>query len=1140
MDNNVMNLFEHNIRTYKKIKEAYASGENIVVIKHATGTGKTPLSLQLIYDFNKILDSNEPILYYVPNLGIKEHIIDMIKTNPNVDLKKDFPNLDIRTYSSLINMSKEELAELDVSLLIIDEFHHLGAPVWGSKINDIVESHKDLKIFGMSAYSVRDRGTPFERDMTNPDTNELFSNKVVSEYGLTDAIIEKVLPKPIYRSGYVNLYNEVEILEKQIKKMSKSDPRYQELNELLVSCKRKLHDSDNIYNILKSNINVGDKVIYFCPPMKNENINDIDTIMDQIKQKFLKYIDEDDIVFYKTTSSMADHGKSSRYNFYHDLDESGEDASKKLRVMFAINQYNEGIHAPGVNRVVMGRKTNSDIVFFEELGRGLAVRDIDEEEYDKLNNMTIDELKDLCNERDLLIKPDYDKSDLIEILLSPVIIDLSGNIEFIKELEDNLKGKVKEYKRRENPKKSLKLAIKNASFDIKMEDQNLYDALKKIAKRTQMDFDDWYKLAENYYNEYGNLDIKANFRTFNGIDFDSEGHALGNWVKTMRNLYNSLTKDKKAMLDMIGFDLGKEYEWNKMFTLAKKYFNYYGHSCIPNEFLTNNGIKYDRSGYNLGGFIESERKKKRQGKKKELLDSIEFCHGKTFIGDYEDILWYEFYGSIRKNLESKGYIYPIDNAYNCLPERYENMAKLPLISWFLKQYRTFDILPKKEQQKLLDIGFNPTNEELTWYLNYLTFIYLIKGYRLTNVNDIEDNFYTEMDFYGVNKSYHYGRWLNQQKRNFYQLDEQKQKALLDLGLEGIYKNQFDIYFDLAKEYKNYYSNLNVDVGFKTFDGITYHKEGYCLGSWLKRMRNNYDKLPTDIKEKLNDLGIDSQSKNNYPLTWDYYYDTCKKWYSMCNDLNLLYERAADTGMAITPHPEMFMSEWLERQRENYDNLSTEKKDKLKAITFDKEYESNIKYVIKLFKRFKRYHATSVIPINFKTIDGIHYDENGFDLGKYVSEIRKNHYKDENNEELLKAGIFESRFDLAFNELYSLAMSYYAEHNDLKLRQNDPQYGKIYSWLKTITSDYYKYSDEKKKALNDIGFYKITKSKENKIAKLKNMAIMNNISLKDIDILKLIENKELSELIESLSSDDLAIKSDHTKLKLKNLFKNNVI
>ena len=56
---------------------------------------------------------------------------ELIEQNENVSLEKDFPNLEFRTYQSFINMSGDEIIDLDVDLLILDEFHHIEAPILG-------------------------------------------------------------------------------------------------------------------------------------------------------------------------------------------------------------------------------------------------------------------------------------------------------------------------------------------------------------------------------------------------------------------------------------------------------------------------------------------------------------------------------------------------------------------------------------------------------------------------------------------------------------------------------------------------------------------------------------------------------------------------------------------------------------------------------------------------------------------------------------------------------------------------------------------------------------------------------------------------------------------------------------------------
>ena len=197
---NILNLYNHNIIAFNRVLDAYNNGEDKVAIVKATGTGKSYIALRLAYEYK-----DKKVLYISPSGAIIEHVQSIIKDNPYLDINRDFPNLEFRTYQSLINLSREELSSLDIDLLITDELHHLGAPVWGSRINTIIDTHPDMKVFGMTAYTVRDRGTAYERDMTNPDREEVFSGKVVSTYDLCDAMIDGVLPKPIYRSAYINL-----------------------------------------------------------------------------------------------------------------------------------------------------------------------------------------------------------------------------------------------------------------------------------------------------------------------------------------------------------------------------------------------------------------------------------------------------------------------------------------------------------------------------------------------------------------------------------------------------------------------------------------------------------------------------------------------------------------------------------------------------------------------------------------------------------------------------------------------------------------------------------------------------------------------------------------------------------------------
>ena len=144
----------------------------------------------------------------------------------------------------------------------------------------------------MSAYTVRDRGTSYERDMVNPDSNELFSNTVVSRYDLCDAIIDGVLPKPIYKSGYVYLDKTADYLEEKLSKLDYNSRDYKELAPMLKEIKEKLHEAPTVKDVFKKNIKPDGKYIYFCLLNTEDGKNDIETIMQEtqlwIKEMGLK------------------------------------------------------------------------------------------------------------------------------------------------------------------------------------------------------------------------------------------------------------------------------------------------------------------------------------------------------------------------------------------------------------------------------------------------------------------------------------------------------------------------------------------------------------------------------------------------------------------------------------------------------------------------------------------------------------------------------------------------------------------------------------------------------------------------------------------------------------------------------------
>lgn len=887
-------LYEHNANSYRIVRKAYESGKDIVGIVHATGTGKSYNALQLAYD-----NKDKKIVYVVPSNGIIEHIKKIIEDNPNLDMRRDFSNLEFRTYQSFISLDEEEIASIDCDLLILDEFHHIGAPIWGARVNTMIETHPNMKIFGMTAYTVRDRGTSYERDMANPDTDELFSRKIESRYDLCDAMIDGVLPKPIYKSAYTNLIGLESKLEERVQKLNASTREYQEYMAILLDVKKRIHEAPSIPNILRKNIKPNGKYIYFCPPCSEEGTNDIETIKKQAIEWFKQFVPEEDIIFYTSTSDMGEDGKLNRDAFYDDVTLDGEKIDNKLRVMFAINQYNEGIHAPNIDGVIMGRGTTSDIVYFEQLGRALSVRGNTKEMFDELEKYSVEQLIEMCKSRDIPVKGNATKEDLIEKLIAPVVIDLTNNYEFIRELENNLRDRIKDIQT--NGLDSHRdIKIRDASFDIEIENQDLFEMLRYVNDRLSMTWEDYYELAKAYYEHHGNLQIPNGFKTNDGYTNEENGIInLGHWISDQRTHYDVISFERKQKLQQIGFVLNVfNARWETMYKLAKIYYEHYKNLNIPQKFRTINGYDYDENGINLGNWLSVQRRKyeKLSIERKRMLEQIGFTS--SVLGTQ----WQEMYELAKKYYERNGNSL-IAQTFKTINGYDYDEDGVNLGNWISAQRTKYDSLSADRKEKLSKINFIIHVNDYQWNKYYE----LAKKYYEHYGNLLIPSIFKTVNGYENDSSgIDLGNWLSQQKSRYNRLTDDRKQKLQQIGFViSRLDEQWEKMYDLAKAYYEHRGNSEMGYRFKTINGYDEDTNGVSLGQWLGVQRKNFDTLDDEKKQKLLNIEIRLDHKKLF-TSWEEMFELAKKYYFEHNDLRVPQKYVTEEGIRL--------GSWIANQR----------------------------------------------------------------------------------------------------------------------------------------------------------------------------------------------------------------------------------
>ena len=141
--------------------------------------------------------------------------------------------------------------------------------------------------------------------------------------------------------------------------------------------------------------------------------------------------------------------------------------------------------------------------------------------------------------------------------------------------------------------------------------------LKKIGLNfvysfNKVTWEEIYKLAKSYYNHYGNLDVPYNFKTQNGYDYDENGYNLG-YLIFYQKYSKNFNEERRKQLEKFGLIIDNNIEqlsWDEMYELAKNYYKHHGNLKISHSFKTKNGYEYDKEGYNLGIWLDTQKQNK--------------------------------------------------------------------------------------------------------------------------------------------------------------------------------------------------------------------------------------------------------------------------------------------------------------------------------------------------------------------------------------------------------------------------------------------------------------------------------------------------------------------------------------------------
>ena len=359
-----------------------------------------------------------------------------------------------------------------------------------------------------------------------------------------------------------------------------------------------------------------------------------------------------------------------------------------------------------------------------------------------------------------------------------------------------------------------------------------------------------YKLAEDFYNQHGHLNING--------DFWSGSHRLGRWIGTQRQDYRKrtnpfFTQERIDLLEAIGmiWDV-KEFNWQTMWEELKRYSQEYGTARVPQSYITPNGNR-------LGIWLNVQRMDHKKGKlllkHKDLLEQLDVIWEPKYLRRGN---WDVYFTALAKYVKAHKGLFP--------PSCYITEKGLKLGFWLNNQrsyYRCGKLLNER-QDKLAELGFLWDAAAQHWEHCYCQAQAYYKKY---------GNLCLQLQRGAGSALEGLGPWLSRQRKAYHN----GELTSLQIGrlekLDMIWDVSDYVWFQMYREAITFFEKHGHLRVSKTPDSF----EKSRLGEWISTQRSDYRKRTNTCftKERINKLeaiGMIWDASMDPEAIWEEWYE----------------------------------------------------------------------------------------------------------------------------------------------------------------------------------------------------------------------------------------------------------------------------
>ena len=508
-----LNLQKHQQEAYDNLKQKFENGRYGVII-FPTGAGKSFVAMKLLEE-----NKDKRVLFLSPYKSINRQFQDYIKKymqeNKEKEWREILPNLKMHLYQSLLNRSDETLKKLKPDIIILDEMHRVGAEKWGERVQSLLKLYPNAKVLGMTA--TPDRNDKDNRNMANEiakvlgivSENEKINEEtldkyIASEITLVEAIQRNIIKPHKYVPALYTLKDDVEDIKTKI--LECPDPKKKAILLEKYKKMRSIVDrAEGLSEIFEKNIEKKDgRYIVFCKDQQH-----LEQMAEEAKEWF-KNIDSQPEI-YKIHANYGEKHNHGKIDSEGNIIEDGEirkferSNSNHIKLLFTVNMINEGVHIEGVSGVIMLRKTESRLIYLQQLGRALSTRENKQEivtVYDIANNYLKYNLDREVNDREHINRTKKNESkgkkNIEQEEMKIDTFKITGEIKELLDLLNETQGMLKPTKAQEYLR--IFSVLKQNGIDIRK-----IKRLQTIAEIIQPGIDIQKIIDENYLE--GNMHI---------------------------------------------------------------------------------------------------------------------------------------------------------------------------------------------------------------------------------------------------------------------------------------------------------------------------------------------------------------------------------------------------------------------------------------------------------------------------------------------------------------------------------------------------------------------------------------------------------------------------------------------------------